>query len=200
MLVLLQLQLVDLQFIRQWWIWKAKHTSKQFLVIITKRIWRHLLTLLLHLNGFFFFGRLLRQNADKFLMEDLYRNPGPLQYDGPGADAKAVSLCVEDQDYMGRIKKLQEYLDQVCVFFYYRFIIWWYIHNFLTFWWVWSGEDDSEARMFSRRAESSTERDGFSDWCSHHYFFIFKWWSTNCLECRKRASQLFIKASMFFFA
>ncbi|CAH2036678.1 unnamed protein product [Thlaspi arvense] len=56
---------------------------------------------------------LLRQNAQKFLMEDLYRNPGPLQYDGPGADAKAVSLCVEDQDYMGRIKKLQEYLDQV---------------------------------------------------------------------------------------
>lgn len=46
-------------------------------------------------------------------MEDMYRNPGPLQYDGPGADAKAVSLCVEDQDYMGRIKKLQEYLDQV---------------------------------------------------------------------------------------
>ncbi|KAJ4879581.1 Pyrophosphate--fructose 6-phosphate 1-phosphotransferase subunit alpha 1 [Raphanus sativus] len=56
---------------------------------------------------------LLRQNAEKLLMEDLYRNPGPLQYDGPGADAKAVSLCVEDQDYMGRIKKLQEYLDQV---------------------------------------------------------------------------------------
>lgn len=46
-------------------------------------------------------------------MDDLYRNPGPLQFDGPGADAKAVSLCVEDQDYMGRIKKLQEYLDKV---------------------------------------------------------------------------------------
>lgn len=56
---------------------------------------------------------LLRQNATKFLMDDLYRNPGPLQFDGPGADAKAVSLCVEDQDYMGRIKKLQEYLDKV---------------------------------------------------------------------------------------
>ncbi|XP_010539758.1 PREDICTED: pyrophosphate--fructose 6-phosphate 1-phosphotransferase subunit alpha 2-like [Tarenaya hassleriana] len=55
----------------------------------------------------------LRQNAERFLMEDLYRNPGPLQYDGPGSDAKAVSLCVEDQDYMGRIKKLQEYLEQV---------------------------------------------------------------------------------------
>lgn len=51
-------------------------------------------------------------------MEDMYRNPGPLQYDGPGGDAKAVSLCVEDQDYMGRIKKLQEYLDQVPHFFF----------------------------------------------------------------------------------
>ncbi|XP_073283103.1 pyrophosphate--fructose 6-phosphate 1-phosphotransferase subunit alpha [Primulina huaijiensis] len=56
---------------------------------------------------------LLRQHATKFLMDDVYRNPGPLQFDGPGADAKAVSLCVEDQDYMGRIKKLQEYLDKV---------------------------------------------------------------------------------------
>lgn len=62
----------------------------------------------------FDFGcRLLRQNATKFLLDDIYRNPGPLQFDGPGADSKAVSLCVEDQDYMGRIKKLQEYLDKV---------------------------------------------------------------------------------------
>ena len=58
--------------------------------------------------------RLLSQNATKFLLDDLYRNPGPLQFDGPGADAKAVTLCVEDQDYMGRIKKLQQYLDKVC--------------------------------------------------------------------------------------
>ncbi|KAJ8762375.1 hypothetical protein K2173_007533 [Erythroxylum novogranatense] len=56
---------------------------------------------------------LLRQNATKFLMDDLYRNPGPLQFDGPGADAKAVTLCVEDQDYMGRIKELQGYLEKV---------------------------------------------------------------------------------------
>ncbi|XVF35787.1 hypothetical protein REPUB_Repub19eG0001000 [Reevesia pubescens] len=56
---------------------------------------------------------LLRQNATRFLLDDIYRNPGPLQFDGPGADAKAVILCVEDQDYMGRIKKLQEYLDKV---------------------------------------------------------------------------------------
>ncbi|KAK1282286.1 Pyrophosphate--fructose 6-phosphate 1-phosphotransferase subunit alpha 1 [Acorus calamus] len=57
--------------------------------------------------------QLLRNNVTKFLMDDIYRNPGPLQFDGPGADAKAVTLCVEDQDYMGRIKKLQEYLEQV---------------------------------------------------------------------------------------
>ncbi|CAI9115316.1 OLC1v1016190C1 [Oldenlandia corymbosa var. corymbosa] len=56
---------------------------------------------------------LLSQNATKFLLDDVYRNPGPLQFDGPGADAKPVSLCVEDQDYMGRIKQLQEYLDKV---------------------------------------------------------------------------------------
>ncbi|KAF8022461.1 hypothetical protein BT93_F0083 [Corymbia citriodora subsp. variegata] len=56
---------------------------------------------------------LLQQNAAKFLLDDLYRNPGPLQFDGPGADAKPVTLCVEDQDYMGRIKMLQEYLDKV---------------------------------------------------------------------------------------
>ncbi|XP_044474462.1 pyrophosphate--fructose 6-phosphate 1-phosphotransferase subunit alpha-like isoform X3 [Mangifera indica] len=56
---------------------------------------------------------LLRQNATRFLLDDLYRNPGPLQFEGPGADAKAVTLCVEDQDYMGRIKELQVYLDKV---------------------------------------------------------------------------------------
>ncbi|KAI4320898.1 hypothetical protein MLD38_034331 [Melastoma candidum] len=56
---------------------------------------------------------LLQQNAFNFLMQDLYRNPGPLQFDGPGADAKPVTLCVEDQDYMGRIKLLRDYLEKV---------------------------------------------------------------------------------------
>ena len=59
-------------------------------------------------------------------MDDLYRNPGPLQFDGPGADAKAVTLCVEDQDYMGRIKKLQEYLDKVL-----RFLLPWFYFIFI---------------------------------------------------------------------
>lgn len=56
---------------------------------------------------------LLRQKALSFLMDDLYRNPGPLQFEGPGADVKTYTLSVEDQDYMGRMKKLQEYLDKV---------------------------------------------------------------------------------------
>ncbi|KAG6495364.1 hypothetical protein ZIOFF_043167 [Zingiber officinale] len=55
----------------------------------------------------------LRNNFSTFLMDDIYRNPGPLQFDGPGADAKPITLCVEDKDYMGRIKKFQEYLDEV---------------------------------------------------------------------------------------
>ncbi|MCD7447881.1 hypothetical protein HAX54_035812 [Datura stramonium] len=36
----------------------------------------------------------------------------PPQFDGPGADLKGVTLCVEDQDTWSRIKKLQEYLDK----------------------------------------------------------------------------------------
>ncbi|KAJ3693177.1 hypothetical protein LUZ60_008657 [Juncus effusus] len=56
---------------------------------------------------------LWREKTVSFLMDDLYRNPGPLQFDGPGSDAKSICLSVEDQDYMGRIKKLQQYLDKV---------------------------------------------------------------------------------------
>ncbi|KAI3730257.1 hypothetical protein L1987_61426 [Smallanthus sonchifolius] len=55
----------------------------------------------------------LRQNATKFLMEDVYRNPGPLQFDGPGAESRTVSLHIQDLDYMGRIKELNAYLDKV---------------------------------------------------------------------------------------
>ncbi|PWA34088.1 Phosphofructokinase domain-containing protein [Artemisia annua] len=56
---------------------------------------------------------LLRENARQLLLDDIYRNPGPLQFDGPGADSRVMSLCVEDLDYMGRIKKLNEYLEKV---------------------------------------------------------------------------------------
>ena len=57
--------------------------------------------------------RLLLRDAEKFLMDDLYSNPGPIQYRGPGADSKTICLSVEDQDYMGRVKELQAYLDKV---------------------------------------------------------------------------------------
>ncbi|MFS7960001.1 putative diphosphate--fructose-6-phosphate 1-phosphotransferase [Helianthus anomalus] len=55
----------------------------------------------------------LRKNATKFLMEDVYRNPGPLQFDGPGADSRTISLHSQDLDYMGRIKELNGYIDKV---------------------------------------------------------------------------------------
>ncbi|XP_058084843.1 pyrophosphate--fructose 6-phosphate 1-phosphotransferase subunit alpha-like [Magnolia sinica] len=55
----------------------------------------------------------LLSNAEKLLMSDLYRNPGPIQFEGPDSESKTISLCVEDQDYMGRIKELQAYLDKV---------------------------------------------------------------------------------------
>ncbi|GJZ07934.1 hypothetical protein Tco_0542217 [Tanacetum coccineum] len=57
--------------------------------------------------------KLLRENARQLFLDDIYRNPGPLQFDGPGADSRVLSLCVEDLDYMGRIKKLNEYLEKV---------------------------------------------------------------------------------------
>nr|GFC64047.1 pyrophosphate--fructose 6-phosphate 1-phosphotransferase subunit alpha [Tanacetum cinerariifolium] len=53
---------------------------------------------------------LLRENARQLLLDDIYRNPGPLQFDGPSSDSRVMSLCVEDLDYMGHIKKLNEYL------------------------------------------------------------------------------------------
>ncbi|XP_010275338.1 PREDICTED: pyrophosphate--fructose 6-phosphate 1-phosphotransferase subunit alpha-like [Nelumbo nucifera] len=52
-------------------------------------------------------------NGEKLLMDDLYRNPGPIQFEGPGSDSKTITLCIEDQDYMGRIKELQTYIDMV---------------------------------------------------------------------------------------
>ncbi|MFS7893715.1 hypothetical protein Hanom_Chr00s001051g01673221 [Helianthus anomalus] len=37
---------------------------------------------------------LVRQNATRFLLDDVYRNPDPLQFEGPGADSKAVKAFV----------------------------------------------------------------------------------------------------------
>ncbi|RWW12480.1 hypothetical protein BHE74_00018774 [Ensete ventricosum] len=67
-------------------------------------------------------SRWVRLRASSLLMDDMYRNPGPVQFEGPGADAKSISLCVEDQDYMGRIKLLQEYLDKVPITFFLKML------------------------------------------------------------------------------
>ncbi|KAK8934905.1 Pyrophosphate--fructose 6-phosphate 1-phosphotransferase subunit alpha [Platanthera zijinensis] len=56
---------------------------------------------------------LLLRDSERFLMDDLYANPGPIQYKGPGCDKKTISLSVEDQDYMGRLKELYACLNKV---------------------------------------------------------------------------------------
>ncbi|KAM0059383.1 hypothetical protein Hdeb2414_s0005g00180821 [Helianthus debilis subsp. tardiflorus] len=50
---------------------------------------------------------LLRQNATRFLLDDVYRNPGPLQFDGPGADSKAVKAFVgnNNQTFVRHVKE-----------------------------------------------------------------------------------------------
>ncbi|GAY35383.1 hypothetical protein CUMW_278360 [Citrus unshiu] len=53
---------------------------------------------------------LLRQMQQDSCWTTSTGNPGPVQFDGPGADAKA---CNSTRDYMGRIKELQKYLDEV---------------------------------------------------------------------------------------
>lgn len=59
--------------------------------------------------------RLLTQNASAWLMEDLYRNPGPIQFSGPGANLITMTLAVEDNDYIGKMQELCAYLDKVGV-------------------------------------------------------------------------------------
>ncbi|XP_062199834.1 pyrophosphate--fructose 6-phosphate 1-phosphotransferase subunit alpha-like [Phragmites australis] len=56
---------------------------------------------------------ILREKASSFLLDDFYRTPGGIQFEGPGADAKPITLTIEDQDYLGEIEILQDYLEKV---------------------------------------------------------------------------------------
>ncbi|KAJ7551582.1 hypothetical protein O6H91_06G021000 [Diphasiastrum complanatum] len=56
---------------------------------------------------------LVANNTLLWLIDDLYRNPGPLQFDGPGASCRTITLSVEDRDYIGRIQKFRAYLETV---------------------------------------------------------------------------------------
>lgn len=57
--------------------------------------------------------QMLTQNASSWLMDDLYRNPGPIQFSGPGTSLRTLTLSVQDQDYIGRIQELWSYLERV---------------------------------------------------------------------------------------
>ena len=46
-------------------------------------------------------------------MDNIYRNPSPLQFEGPRENEKTITLSVEDQDYIGWIQQLRSYLDKV---------------------------------------------------------------------------------------
>eukprot|EP01018_Ginkgo_biloba_P036797 Gb_16045 [translate_table: standard] len=39
----------------------------------------------------------LEQNGAKWLVDDSYTNPGPIQYEGPGADSRTRTLLIEDK-------------------------------------------------------------------------------------------------------
>lgn len=59
--------------------------------------------------------RLLREKASSFLLDDFYMTPGGIQFEGPGSDAKPITLTIENQDYMGDIEILKEYLGKVVI-------------------------------------------------------------------------------------
>lgn len=109
-------------------------------------------------------------------MDDVYRNPGPLQYDGPGAESRTVSLCIEDLDYMGRIKELNVYLDKVLLnFFYMIFYKLEYDIFFNDFYYICKGTKHCETRLFSGYFESCSECHVFCDGYSFCYVISFKW-------------------------
>jgi len=43
-------------------------------------------------------NRLLLQNAEKWLMDDLYISPGPIQYQGPGSDSRLITVSIKAED------------------------------------------------------------------------------------------------------
>ncbi|CAN6181862.1 unnamed protein product [Urochloa humidicola] len=55
----------------------------------------------------------LREKASSFLLDDFYRTPGGIQFEGPGANTKPITLTIEDQDYLSDIEILQDYLDKM---------------------------------------------------------------------------------------
>lgn len=63
--------------------------------------------------------RMYKKNYTSYVMDDIYRNPGPIQYEGPGSEEKTFTLCTGEEDYMGKIKDLQDHLHKVIYLYIY---------------------------------------------------------------------------------
>eukprot|EP00475_Leptophrys_vorax_P039867 TRINITY_DN7290_c0_g1_i1.p1 TRINITY_DN7290_c0_g1~~TRINITY_DN7290_c0_g1_i1.p1 ORF type:complete len:633 (+),score=42.67 TRINITY_DN7290_c0_g1_i1:166-2064(+) len=57
--------------------------------------------------------QVLYSHAASWLMDDLYRNPGPIQFEGPGSASRPLTLTLEDHSYVDQMHTLHKYLDQV---------------------------------------------------------------------------------------
>jgi diphosphate-dependent phosphofructokinase len=55
--------------------------------------------------------KLLKQLVSTWALAELYRNPGPIQYAGVGADDVTLSLRHDNSDYLVRIERLRAALD-----------------------------------------------------------------------------------------
>jgi len=53
----------------------------------------------------------LQRAAVEWVLNDTYRNPGPIQFSGPTADDRTITLQLEKHDYLGQIQQLQALLD-----------------------------------------------------------------------------------------
>lgn len=57
--------------------------------------------------------KLLKRFIGSWGPAELYRNPGPIQFEGPGSDAVALSLAADTHDYVSRIDRLRAALESI---------------------------------------------------------------------------------------
>jgi 6-phosphofructokinase 1 len=57
--------------------------------------------------------RLLNQVREKWAVHEAYRNPGPVQYDGPVANDINLTLQLERESYASRLKEVEEHCSRI---------------------------------------------------------------------------------------
>ena len=57
--------------------------------------------------------KLLKRFVAGWGLAELYRNPGPIQFEGPGANDVALSLAADTHDYVSRIDSLRAALEAI---------------------------------------------------------------------------------------